>query len=73
MFAGPLSLPTLARARQEGYRELADVAELVPEYQVAGVVTRRAFITQNPEVVRGFVRAIAEAIAVFKNDTATVR
>src|SRR5678815_1942707 len=33
---GPLSLPTLARAKQEGYRELADVADLVPEYQVAG-------------------------------------
>lgn len=73
IFAGPLSLPTLARARQEGYRELADVAELVPEYQVAGVVTRRAFIKQNAEVVRGFVRAIAEAIWVFKNDTASVK
>src|SRR5262249_24003757 len=51
---GPLSLPTLARARQQGYRELADVADLVPEYQVAGVVTRRAFIKQSPEIVRGF-------------------
>src|SRR6476469_9425790 len=61
---GPLSLPTLARARKEGYRELADVADLVPEYQVAGVVTRRTFIKQNPEVVRGFVKAIAEAMAV---------
>ena len=70
---GPLSLPTLARAKQEGYRELADVADLVPDYQVAGVVTRRAFIKQNPEVVRGFVKAIAEAMVVFKNDPESVQ
>jgi NitT/TauT family transport system substrate-binding protein len=73
IFAGPLSLPTLARAKQEGFRELADVAELVPEYQVAGVVTRRSFIKQNPEVIREFVKAIAEAIALFKDDTAVVK
>jgi ABC-type nitrate/sulfonate/bicarbonate transport system substrate-binding protein len=70
---GPLSLPTLARAKQEGYRELADVADLVPDYQVAGVVTRRAFIKQNPEVVRGFIKSIAEAMALFRNDPESVR
>lgn len=73
IFGGPLSLPTLARAKQEGYRELADVADLVPEYQVAGVVTRRTFIKQHAEAVRGFVKAIAEATAVFKNDAASVK
>jgi len=73
IFGGPLSLPTLARAKQEGFRELADIADLVPEYQVAGVVTRRAFIKQNTEVVRGFVKAIAEATAVFKNDSTSVK
>ena len=70
---GPLSLPTLARARKEGYRELADVADLVPDYQVAGVVTRRAFIKQNPDVVRGFVKAMAEAMAVFSKDPESVK
>ncbi len=73
IFGGPLSLPTLARARQQGYRELADVADLVPDYQVAGVVTRRAFIKQNPDVVRGFVKAIAEAMALFRNNPEAVR
>lgn len=70
---GPLSLPTLARAKQEGFRELADLADLIPEYQVAGVVTRRAFIKQQPEVVRGFVKAIAEANHTFRNDAAFVK
>jgi ABC-type nitrate/sulfonate/bicarbonate transport system substrate-binding protein len=73
IFGGPLSLPTLARAKQEGYRELADIADLVPEYQVAGVVTRRAFIKQNPDAVRGFIKGIAEATATFRNDPAYVK
>ncbi|HEV8722026.1 MAG TPA: ABC transporter substrate-binding protein [Candidatus Binatia bacterium] len=73
IFGGPLSLPTLARAKKEGYRELADVADLVPEYQVAGIVTRRAFIKQNPDVVRGFVKAIAEAMALFRKDPESVK
>ena len=46
---------------------------MVPEYQVAGIVTRRAFIKQHTEAVRGFVKAIAEATAVFKNDAASVK
>jgi NitT/TauT family transport system substrate-binding protein len=73
IFGGPLSLPTLARAKQEGYRELADVADLVPEYQVAGVVTRRAFIKQHGDAVRGFIKAIAEAMAIFRNDPGSVK
>jgi NitT/TauT family transport system substrate-binding protein len=73
IFGGPLSLPTLARAKQEGYRELADVADLVPDYQVAGVVTRRAFLRQNTEPVRGFIKAIAEATAIFRKDSSFVK
>jgi len=73
IYGGPLSLPTLARAKQEGYRELADVADLVPDYQVAGIVTRRAFIKQNGDAVRGFIKAMIEATATFKNDPAAAR
>ena len=73
IFGGPLSLPTLARAKQEGYRELADLADLIPEYQVAGVVTRRAFIRQHTDAMRGFIKAIAEAMATFRNDPGYVK
>ncbi len=71
IYGGPLSLPTLAKAKEEGFRELADLADLIPDYQVAGIVTRRAFIKQNTEAVRGFVKAIGEATAVFKTDAAS--
>jgi len=73
IFGGPLSLPTLARAKQEGYRELADVADLVPDYQVAGIVTRRAFLRQNTDAVRGFIKAIAEATAIFKTEAGSAK
>jgi ABC-type nitrate/sulfonate/bicarbonate transport system substrate-binding protein len=73
IFGGPLSLPTLARAKQDCYRELADVADLVPDYQVAGIVTRRAFLRQNPDAVRGFIKAIVEATAMFKHDPGSAK
>ena len=68
IFGGPISLPTLAVAKQEGFRELVDLGDLIPDYQSAGVVTSKAFLRQNPEVARNFVRAMGEAIAVFKTD-----
>ena len=70
IFGGPISLPTLAVAKQEGFRELVDLADVIPDYQAAGVVTRKLFLRQNPEISRNFVRAVSEAIAVFKNDPA---
>ena len=70
IFGGPISLPTLAVAKQEGFRELVDLGDLIPDYQSAGVVTRKAFLRQNPEIARNFVRAMGEAIAVFKTDVA---
>ncbi len=70
IYGGPISLPTLAVAKQEGFRELVDLADVIPDYQAACVVTRKFFLRQNPEISRNFVRAISEAIAVFKNDPA---
>ncbi len=70
IFGGPISLPTLAVAKQEGFRELVDLGDLIPDYQSAGVVTRKSFLRQNPEIARNFVRAMGEAIAVFKTDVA---
>jgi len=70
IFGGPISLPTLAIAKQEGFRELVDLGDMIPDYQSAGVVTRRAFLKQSPDIARTFVRAMGEAIAVFKNDAA---
>lgn len=70
IYGGPLSLPTLARATQAGFREIIDLSDVIPAYQVTGVVARRSFIKDQEEVVRSFLKGITEAIAVFKNDAA---
>lgn len=68
IYGGPLSLPTLTRAKQAGFRELVDLSEMIPDYQVTGVVARRSYIKEHEDVIRGFLKGITEAIAVFKND-----
>lgn len=70
IYGGPLSLPTLTRAKQAGFRELVDLSEMIPDYQVTGVVARRSYIKEHEDVIRGFLKGISEAVAVFKNDPA---
>lgn len=70
IYGGPLSLPTLTRAKQAGFRELVDLSEVIPDYQVTGVIVRRSYIKENNEIIRGFLKAITEAIAVFMTDPA---
>ena len=61
-------LPTTAIARQQGFRELLNLSELDQPYQRLGIVTTRAFIDENEEVVEGFIKAIGETIAEMKKD-----
>lgn len=68
IYGGPLSLPTLAKARQAGFRELVDLSQVIPDYQTTGVVTRRSYVRDHENVIRGILKGITEAIAVFKND-----
>ncbi len=70
IYGGPLSLPTLTSAKQAGFRELVDLSEVIPDYQVTGVIARRSYIKENNEIVRGFLKGITEAIAVFMTDAA---
>ena len=65
---GTLSLPTLAQARQAGFRELADLAALGIAYQTTSVATTERVLRERPRVVEGVVRALAEGIHVIKTD-----
>jgi ABC-type nitrate/sulfonate/bicarbonate transport system substrate-binding protein len=68
---GTLSLPTLAQARRAGFRELLDLASLSVEYQTTGVVAAAPFLEEQRPAATGIVRALAEALRVFKTDRAT--
>ena len=66
--AGPLSSPTTIRARRAGLVDLATPAKDGPEYVSIAVGATRAYIRSNPEIVRRFMRAYAEAVHLFKSN-----
>jgi ABC-type nitrate/sulfonate/bicarbonate transport system substrate-binding protein len=66
--AGPLSSPTTIRGRKAGLVDLATPAKDGPEYLSIAVGATRAYIRANPEIVRRFMRAYAEAVHLFKSN-----
>lgn len=52
-----------AHLKRQGYRVLADLVTLAIPYQGNGMWTRRAFISQSPDVVERTLRALVEATA----------
>jgi NitT/TauT family transport system substrate-binding protein len=61
-----LSAPFASKARKAGFRLLANLQMLGLEYQDTGIVTTRALIKSQPELVRNFMRAYVEAIHYYK-------
>jgi ABC-type nitrate/sulfonate/bicarbonate transport system substrate-binding protein len=49
--------------KQQGFRILADLADLGIPFQGTAVLSRRSFVTQSPDVVEKVLRALVDAIA----------
>ena len=65
------SPPQNFAAQREGFNLLADVADLGLPFVHVGVATTRAFVRDNPETVRRYVKSHIEAIQVMKSDRET--
>lgn len=65
---GLLSSPLHLRAAKLGFSLLADLSAIGIDYQGAGVVTRRSYVRDNPDVVRRYLRAYVEGLYRFKTD-----
>ena len=63
-----VSVPQTAQARELGYRELVNMAELNAPFQHTALATSRQFIENNRDVVIRFLEATIEAIAQMKQD-----
>jgi ABC-type nitrate/sulfonate/bicarbonate transport system substrate-binding protein len=64
-----LSHPELGEALRMGMNELGSLDEFKSaDYPMTAVGVRRAFLKQNRNVVKNFVKAYAEATHVFMND-----
>ncbi len=62
--AGVISPPTTLQARRLGYKELVNIAALNLPYVHNGIVTRRALVRQNPELIKSFLKAYVAAIKI---------
>ncbi len=66
--AGVISSPTTLMARRLGYKELVNIANLKLPYIHNAIVTRRALIRQNPELIKSFLKAYVTAIKVTQEE-----
>ena len=69
--AGVLSSPTTLAARRLGQKELVNIASLNLPYIHSGVATRRAFMRQQPERIKAYLRAYIAAIKIANEDAET--
>ncbi len=66
--AGLLSYPAILQAKKLGYRLLLDIASLGIPYASTGITTRAKLIREDPDMVRRYIAAQVEAIAVMKRN-----
>jgi ABC-type nitrate/sulfonate/bicarbonate transport system substrate-binding protein len=55
-----------ATLKQQGYRILADLADLGVPFQGTALLARRQFVTQSPDIVEKILRALVDAIDFMK-------
>jgi NitT/TauT family transport system substrate-binding protein len=68
MDATILSPPHLTRAVKAGYRVLADMGDMNASFTQSSLYTRGAYLKENRDRAKRFVRAYAEAVHVIKTD-----
>ena len=65
--AGALADPFTDHAQKLGYKEISNIAALGLEFPFVSLVAKKSYIRDHADVVQRFVRAYAEAIALYKN------
>ena len=71
--AGTLSAPNTIKAKEAGLNLLVDVGKLnIPAFQVAYGATEK-YLKNNPNTVYAFLKAIAEGVALAKQDPAAAK
>ncbi len=71
--AAPLSAPTHIRARSAGAQPLIDMAKAGVYFPHTAVITTRAYLKTNREIVASFFKGYSEGIQRFLQDKATAK
>jgi len=66
--AAALSPPATLQARKLKLREILDMSKMDAEFHVNGIVTTKRFLKSHEDVVRRFLKAYMEAIALAQKD-----
>jgi ABC-type nitrate/sulfonate/bicarbonate transport system substrate-binding protein len=66
--AAALSPPATLQARKLKLKELLDMSKMDAEFHVNGMITTKRFLRSHEDVVRRFLRAYIEAIALAQKD-----
>ncbi len=63
-----LTAPATIQARKAGLRPLMDISKLEANFPFNGIVVRRSFLKSNEDIVRRFLMAYIEGVALAKKD-----
>lgn len=66
--AGVLSAPTNVMAQRLGFKELVDISSFKLPYPHNAVATRRSVVRQNPDLIRGFLKAYLAAVKIIHEE-----
>lgn len=61
---GVFSSPTTVMAKRLGFKKLVDIASFKYPYPHNAIATRKSLLRQNPEVVKGFLKAYLAAVKI---------
>ena len=71
--AGVFSSPTTVMAKRLGYRELVNIASFKLPYPHNAIATRKTLVRQNPDLIKGFLKAYLAAIKIIHEDPETAK
>ncbi|TMA08163.1 MAG: ABC transporter substrate-binding protein [Deltaproteobacteria bacterium] len=66
--AGVFSSPTNVMAKRLGYKELVNIASFKLPYPHNAIATRKSLVRQNPELIKGFLKAYLAAIKIIHEE-----
>jgi NitT/TauT family transport system substrate-binding protein len=66
--AGVFASPTTVMAKRLGYKELVNIASFKLPYPHNAIAMRKALVRQNPELIKGFLKAYLAAIKIIHEE-----
>jgi NitT/TauT family transport system substrate-binding protein len=66
--AGVFSSPTTVMAKRLGYKEMVNIASFKLPYPHNAIATRKSLVRQNPELIKGFLKAYLAAIKIIHEE-----